>query len=312
MPSIEQQIEYLCSCEFSDYVSLKNQCRLEGGVTPSRRPLLRSLSEIEAEQDEMARRKRRFHEFENYKNDMRAKTPAEIDALVAQKKAETANRQQQELLARIVAEKEKFWPDWSFWLHMPDVELWQACALSIGIDPDKMKVEPNSWLAGPGTDHGPFFTLTSFPSKAVEDDFNKRLRLAKAHHGASARKRVPLSMFVTWALPVPLFKDMPDELTAFTGSKLPPTLTGGASASPQTAPGSGSARNADGTWNRDALLAEWLALKNAGSKSPTKDLAKKYNVSETAIKKQKGAAANNKPEPPKPSASWLSPLGKGK
>lgn len=29
-------------------------------------------------------------------------------------------------------------PDWEFWQDMPDVELWQACALSLNLNPDSI------------------------------------------------------------------------------------------------------------------------------------------------------------------------------
>jgi hypothetical protein len=214
MFSVEEQIEYLCSCEFSDYRSLKSQIRLEGAITPSRQSTLRSLAEISAEQDERARRKKRLQEFEDYKKGLRVKTPAEIQALVEQRKAEAANRERQELLARIEAERQKFRPDWSFWPYMSPVQLWQACALSLDIDPDKMKAEPNSWKAGPGSDHAPLFTLTSFPSNAVADGFNKRLRLAMANFGGDGRQAISLSDFAEWALSIPLFQYVPAEFVA--------------------------------------------------------------------------------------------------
>ncbi|MDZ4819411.1 MAG: hypothetical protein SGJ20_10600, partial [Planctomycetota bacterium] len=65
--------------------------------------------------------------------------------------------------------------DWDFWRHMPHVHLWQACALSLNINPDSMQRISDGWMAGPGS--GPKFQSSSFPSKEVEERFNKRLRL---------------------------------------------------------------------------------------------------------------------------------------
>ena len=39
-------------------------------------------------------------------------------------------------------------------------ELWQACALVVGIDPDCLKHQPQGWMAGPGS--GPIFLKNSF------------------------------------------------------------------------------------------------------------------------------------------------------
>jgi len=69
--------------------------------------------------------------------------------------------------------------DWDFWLHMPAVNVWQACALSLGIDPDKMKHCRNGWMAGPGS--GPFFEASSFRSDEEKTKFYKRLRLFTTH-----------------------------------------------------------------------------------------------------------------------------------
>jgi len=70
-------------------------------------------------------------------------------------------------------------PDWKFWLQMPDVRLWQACALSLDIDPDSMKRDSASWMAGGSG--GPFLESESFRQAAEETEFYKRLRLLKAN-----------------------------------------------------------------------------------------------------------------------------------
>ena len=45
--------------------------------------------------------------------------------------------------------------DWPFWKAMRTVKLWEACALIIDLDPDKLKGHPQSWMNGPGA--GPMF-----------------------------------------------------------------------------------------------------------------------------------------------------------
>ena len=69
-------------------------------------------------------------------------------------------------------------PDWSFWLAMQEVKVWQACALSLNLEPDKMKAD-FSWMAGPGSRL--IFTDTSFPTKEIKEEFDRRSRLLLAN-----------------------------------------------------------------------------------------------------------------------------------
>ena len=59
--------------------------------------------------------------------------------------------------------------NWNFWLNMPTVKIWQACALSLDIDPDKMtgSMECDGWQ----------FYPSSFRTIKEKDDFDKRCRL---------------------------------------------------------------------------------------------------------------------------------------
>ena len=60
--------------------------------------------------------------------------------------------------------------DWHYWRHMPEIRQWEACALSLNINPDNMKHHPQAWMAGPGS--GPILTVASFPSGAVQIEFD--------------------------------------------------------------------------------------------------------------------------------------------
>ena len=115
-------------------------------------------------------------------------------------------------------------PDWDFWRHMPEVELWQACALSVGFDPDKVEFSRDGWMAGPG-DNGPFIESDCFRNAEQELTFKKRLRLLKANFhnrdhfsagtlnmSASHRCGVKLSEFATWAVCIAM--EVPGELAA--------------------------------------------------------------------------------------------------
>ena len=113
--------------------------------------------------------------------------------------------------------------DWSFWQHMPAL-LWQACALSLSINPDNMHGHPQGWMAGPG--RGPLFTHDSFPNDVAKAKFDRRLRLLGEHYqseiftdidnsnaGGSHLAKVTIQNFAKWGLDVNL-KDMPPELIA--------------------------------------------------------------------------------------------------
>lgn len=123
--------------------------------------------------------------------------------------------------------------DWRYWRHMPEVKQWEACALSLNINPDNMKHHPQAWMAGPGS--GPIFTDTSFPSKAVQIEFHKRVRLLDASlfssgyftavnnlvRGGRHLATVNVREFAAWGLHVE-FDDMPPELVAMTETKPEP------------------------------------------------------------------------------------------
>ena len=102
-------------------------------------------------------------------------------------------------------------PDWDFWRHLPDVEIWQACALSLNLEPDKFEWSGDSWLLGPG-DHGPSIESTSFRDSDEEASFYKRVKLLCANlfrrehfsapilnMGKSFKSRAKLPEVAAWA-----------------------------------------------------------------------------------------------------------------
>lgn len=116
-------------------------------------------------------------------------------------------------------------PDWEFWARLPCVRVWEACALSLNIDPDSMQHSPGGWMAGPG--HGPIFEARSFPSREAEEQFSKRRRLLTqsignpAHFrlhsiimGDPARCEIYLSEFSAWAMSEMKWDGLPPELVA--------------------------------------------------------------------------------------------------
>ena len=123
--------------------------------------------------------------------------------------------------------------DWRYWRHMPEVKQWEACALSLNINPDNMKHHPQAWMTGPGS--GLIFTDASFPSKAGQIEFDKRVRLLDASlfssgyftavnnlvRGGRHLATVNVREFAAWGLHVE-FDDMPPELVAMAETKPEP------------------------------------------------------------------------------------------
>lgn len=108
-------------------------------------------------------------------------------------------------------------PDWEFWRDMPEVELWQACALSLNLDPDPLTPSDD----GMGMGGESYFKARSFPNDEAWEKFNKRLRLLEAN---MQRPTVRLADFVTWASSLSTPWDMPPELVAL--AQKPEALAG--------------------------------------------------------------------------------------
>jgi hypothetical protein len=102
-------------------------------------------------------------------------------------------------------------PDWAKWRLHPTVELWEATALWLDIDPDKVKHSPHGWMAD---DH--LFEEA--------DEFKRRLGIVKANAGRAfpasrgapiTDSRVSLQAFAVWAAGIePDGFSLPAELAA--------------------------------------------------------------------------------------------------
>ncbi|CDS49414.1 hypothetical protein [Polaromonas sp. CG9_12] len=137
--------------------------------------------------------------------------------------------------------------DWHFWCNMQTVKLWQACALTVGLDPDRLRPHPQAWMAGPGS--GPVFDGKSFPSQEIEAKFEKALRLAEnavsymngpifpkgtPHHGSNKEKTVLLSEVATFFISC-AWPDIPDTLQTLARPS-PPAMAPKATPEHQAAP----------------------------------------------------------------------------
>lgn len=98
-------------------------------------------------------------------------------------------------------------PNWRKWSHVPDVKLWEGVALSLGIEPDQVRISGTSWM-GEGL------------AFREEKELDERLFVAKRNltsggaleptsiaMGDPARSMVRLRQFADWVLtlgwPVP-------------------------------------------------------------------------------------------------------------
>lgn len=114
-------------------------------------------------------------------------------------------------------------PNWSEWSHMPKVEVWQACALSLNINPYWL-IGRSSYQIEPG--RGPCFSERSFPSAIAHNEFRLRQRLLIAnlpdneewfdfyYPSAINISEVRLSEFATWAVSRMKWPDLPRDLVA--------------------------------------------------------------------------------------------------
>ena len=70
---------------------------------------------------------------------------------------------------------------WNVWIKLPQVELWEAVALVLNINPDGLETSPNAWMhVGLGRpSKGPYFLDGSFPSADKRKEFDKALAFAE-------------------------------------------------------------------------------------------------------------------------------------
>lgn len=111
-------------------------------------------------------------------------------------------------------------PDWDFWRGMRKVLHWQACALSVGADPDTMGRRPGDSVWSYDAHH-----LDQLP-KSSQETLKKRLRLLAANryertiftlpmtqYSGLNTSEVFLSEFAAWGVSLG-WHDMPPELSA--------------------------------------------------------------------------------------------------
>ena len=74
-------------------------------------------------------------------------------------------------------------PNWKKWSLMPDAQIWEVVALSLNIDPSKVKHNPHSWMLGSGEK---LFTESQ--------QFNDRIDIIKRNLNQSILKITELNL----------------------------------------------------------------------------------------------------------------------
>lgn len=127
-------------------------------------------------------------------------------------------------------------PNWAKWSNMLDVELWQAVALTLNFEPEKLPIYLKA-----------YDMLGDDPFRICPPEFIERLEIANSQggvalplkivHALKARCLVHLPTFGTWAARI--WPDLPstlpqEEVNALTGKPFPKALQGAAhEASPE-------------------------------------------------------------------------------
>ena len=120
-------------------------------------------------------------------------------------------------------------PDWSFWLHVPRVTVYEAVALSLGIDPQSLTpVPPFGQTAPPRPEFARRLDL------AFRNLHEALVVLNWRQYWRGAEPIIRLTRFVEWAASIGW--GMPVELAALAVEPEPPAETAATAASEPTAP----------------------------------------------------------------------------
>jgi len=135
-------------------------------------------------------------------------------------------------------------PNWRVWLsNKKKVKVWEACVLSIGLEPKSMKGEDFGWMDDNGT--GPYFTRESFPNPEAKKDYQDLVEILSENlfdreyfsagdiilGKGAAFHSVRLDEFASWATSKAKWLDLPPELAGLVLDK-----TNGDSKAPREVP----------------------------------------------------------------------------
>ncbi len=156
-------------------------------------------------------------------------------------------------------------PNWKKWRHVPHVKIWEAVALSLGIEPKEVDIDPNGWMTG-------HLIFNEF------EEFNDRIfvagRQVETSSGFDVKSRVlddpsnctvDLGEFAAWALSIEW--DIPPEFEAMSSrdeGKATRTVAASPSPTAKKKQEAGAAENSLGTRERGTLLKLVLGMALAG------------------------------------------------
>lgn len=113
-------------------------------------------------------------------------------------------------------------PNWTVWAHVPTVRVWEAVAVSLNIDPKKIRTRPNAWM-GNG-EHFPHDEGQQFEDRIEVLRRNlgggRGLPLASIIMGKPDYCEVRIADFARWARS--LHWDMPEELAVLAKAPVTP------------------------------------------------------------------------------------------
>ena len=116
-------------------------------------------------------------------------------------------------------------PRWAKWGLMPQIEIWQAIALSLQIEPSEVRLHPFGWM-------------DDIPPFDESEEFNDRLDILKAHVLGNSypkvrtlrlddewyKSQILMSEFSHWASTIVKFHQLPDQLLCLAKPSMPPEI----------------------------------------------------------------------------------------
>ncbi|BDD92417.1 hypothetical protein PanNE5_18570 [Pandoraea sp. NE5] len=181
--------------------------------------------------------------------------------------------------------------DWSFWLGLHTVEEWQACALSLQMDPDYLRLDQYA-NAYARPESLPVFDAFCFPTAELEEKFKKRLRLLASTLSAGGlhfrrprdvprghgERKIYLSDFATWALSIVAWDGLPPQLVAL--AKSAGQSSAGSAVEPPSVP-NGVGQRTGSHFGFEVKLSERESAIGAGS-TPTCNAAPELKIGSNA------------------------------
>jgi hypothetical protein len=187
-------------------------------------------------------------------------------------------------------------PDWSEWNYIPEVEVWQAVALSMNLEPNALRRNTDTPLLG----FGSFFKEGTFLNIPMESEFDKRIRLVLANLVEEKvfskvvinrielrQSKLNLSEFVNWILKDKIFKNIPKKLRIIAIKSRNLVDKNKSQNCEEVIKKDKKTEGQNVKWTSErveALQIEHNKLKLKNYRAPTKALAEKYGISCTRIR----------------------------